>query len=93
MSSYLLLLLNGHLHFLMELVDIFLKIIFGSPQVQVLLKALCLVSNNLKKVPEFLIFWKIHQKISHLVLQLSCHPGVLIGESVQVLRKLFPHLV
>ena len=33
------------------------------------------------------------QQISHLVLQLSCHPGVLIGESVQVLRKLFPHLV
>ena len=77
----------------MELVDIFLKIIFGSPQVQVLLKALCLVSDNLKKVLEFLVFFENPQQISHLVLQLSCHPGVLIGESVQVLRKLFPHLV
>ena len=93
MSSYLLLLLNGHLHFLMELVDIFLKIIFGSPQVQVLLKALCLVSNNLRKSSRILDIFENLQQISHLVLQLSCHPGVLIGESVQVLRKLFPHLV
>ena len=76
----------------MELVDIFLKIIFGSPQVQVLLKALCLVSNNLKN-SRILDLLENSQQISHLVLQLSCHPGVLIGESVQVLRKLFPHLV
>ena len=93
MSSYLLLLLNGHLHFLMELVDIFLKIIFGSPQVQVLLKALCLMSNNLRKSSRILEFLENPHQIPHLVLQLSCHPGVLIGESVQVLSKLFPHLV
>ena len=44
---HLLLLLNGHLNFLMELVDIFLKIIFGSSKIQVFLKALGLVCNNL----------------------------------------------
>ena len=78
MSSYLLLLLNGHLHFLMELVDIFLKIIFGSPQVQVLLKALCLVSNNLNKVPEFLIFFENPQQIPRSVLEEGSHdPKVL----------------
>ena len=87
---HLFLLLNGHLHFLVELVDIFLKIIFGSPQVQVLLQTLSLVCNNLRKEPQ--IRSKVSMAaVSCLVLQLGRHPRVLIGQPVEVLRKLLPH--
>ena len=70
-TLHLFLLLNGHLHFLVKLVDIFLKIIFGSSQVKVLLQTLSFVGNNL--------FLKDQQKermplISCLVLQLGRHP-------------------